>query len=233
MRRRHGTPSWAAVGLILSWSAASGAQPEAESPPPEPDSTASVTSGPELAFRTGYTTGTGTIDETPLSNDIRAVIPLLFDFGYRVNEQWFIGAYAQYGFGLRGATANATCSGCVSSLSRYGLQVQYHLPRPRSLWAGLGIGRQTLNTNLDDDQERSRSHQGWELLQLQLGADIPIAEGLALGPFVSCSLSTFEHRTERCDNQQLCPRDEQEVTWNTRSWPIVWATFGVRVVLLP
>lgn len=208
------------------------AQPEDEAPP-EATTRAAPTSGPELAFRTGYTAGTGTIDDTPLANDVGAVIPLLFDFGYRLDERWLIGAYAQYGFGVRGATASAACADCVSSLVRYGLQVQYHLRRPRSLWVGLGIGRQVLNTNLDDERERSRTHQGWELLLLQLGGDIPITDGLALGPFVSCSLGTFDYRIERCENENLCPRAEREVTWDTRSWPIVWATVGIRVVLLP
>ncbi len=206
---------------------------QAEAPPPQPSAQTAATSGPELAFRTGYTAGAGTIDDTPLANQVGAVIPLLFDFGYRLDERWLIGAYAQYGFGVRGATASAACPDCITSLLRYGLQVQYHVPRARSLWVGLGIGRQTLNVNLEDDQERSQTHQGWELLQLQVGSDIPITYGLALGPFVSTSFGTFDHRIERCENEDLCPRAEREVTWDTRSWPIVWATFGVRVVLLP
>lgn len=191
--------------------------------------------GPELGFRLGITTGTGSFEPGhALHDDVAGLLPLWVDAGYRFLDRWFVGAYWQYGIGLSSSTSKALCDTCVHSNIKYGLQVNYSfltIERTR-VWAGLGFGRHSFET-VDEKTKRGMSFTGWEPLSVHLGSSWRPTDGVEIGPFFSWSYSTISSRTNVCyeADQRRCPPEQE--TELPDGGPIWWTTFGVRAVFLP
>lgn len=192
--------------------------------------------GPEFAVRAGYATALGRVERgEPIRNSMAGAIPLWVDVGYRLNQSWFVGVYGHYGLGIDSATSVSDCSSCQHTWVRFGAQAQYRwlLDRTRALWVGLGVGRESLNTSIDQQLSSSRSVTGWELLNLQFGCDFRPTTGLSLGPYFSLSFDAYTEKNERCGDND-CPRAERNVTSGLdQSGVHSWVNAGMRVVLLP
>lgn len=192
--------------------------------------------GPEFAVRAGYATALGRVERgEPIRNSMAGAVPLWVDVGYRLNQSWFVGVYGHYGLGIDSATSASDCSGCQHTWVRFGAQAQYRwlLDPTRALWVGLGVGRESLNTSIDQRLSSSRSVTGWELLNLQFGSDFRPTTGLSLGPYFSLSFDAYTEKNQRCGDNE-CPRAERNVTSGLDSSGVhSWVNAGMRVVLLP
>jgi len=194
-----------------------------------------VTWGPELGARAGYATGFGRVEPSKrLQHTVAGAVPLWLDVGFRINRRWLVGGYGHYGLALASATSQTRCPDCQHTWVRYGVQAQYRFydAGRRNMWLGLGTGREVLNTSIDEYEESSRSIRGWEIINLQLGSEIHVVEGLGIGPYLSFSVDSFGSKLERCRDEHLCPSDERRVQTDL-SGLHGWVNAGLRVVLLP
>jgi hypothetical protein len=158
------------------------------------------------------------------------------DVGYRIDANWFVGAYGQYALGIASETSDARCPSCQHSWIRWGLQAQrrWVLNPKHALWVGLGVGQQFVNTSISGVISRSRSTRGWELMNAQFGVELQPTRGLAIGPYFSGSLGTFVERSERCTSQDTCPSSERQVQIELEDPSVhAWLNLGLRIVLQP
>jgi uncharacterized repeat protein (TIGR01451 family)/uncharacterized repeat protein (TIGR02543 family) len=146
-----------------------------------------------LGLRIGYASASGSaITGSPMSEGVSSGTPIQVDLGWRLIDHLTLGAY----YAWAPASAGSLCSAgsCSASFQRLGVQASWRFDRLFGLipWAGAGVGweQSTMkSTQGSDTLELVRS--GWELLNLQLGADLPVAERFAVGPFLQVSLARY------------------------------------------
>lgn len=153
---------------------------------------------PELGLRTGWGVPFGEyVSGARLSEYYQGQAPLWVDAGVRLNRHLFVGGYFAYGVGRM---ADACPDDCTGSVMRFGVDAQYH-PSPDTIidpWIGLGAGYEMSRIAYHPTSSRgfppgSTMHSsGFELANVQLGADLRVADGFALGPFVSWSLGRYD-----------------------------------------
>jgi opacity protein-like surface antigen len=159
----------------------------------------------EIGLRVGYAlpfghegrTASDTSD-SKLSDDLKGMIPIQIDAGYRFNPDVYVGVFFQYGFGFVNTDATPDCgqSGISCSVSdmRLGVNVQLHLAPGQSFdpWLGLGVGYEWLFLDVSAaGNDAGVTGSGFEFANLQLGGDIVAAHNLAVGPFIGLSLGQY------------------------------------------
>jgi hypothetical protein len=147
-------------------------------------------------------------------------IPLWLDVGARLNEQFFVGAYYQYGFGILPGEVARNCdqisseadaaggtSTCNGHDMRLGAEFLYHLLPKGDVdpWAGLGVGYEWIGQSVGADVQgqsfdASETAHGFEFLNLQAGFDIPATENVGIGPFLALTLAEYAHVSESCSS---------------------------------
>ena len=119
-------------------------------------------------------------------------IPLQLDLGATLGRRWFVGAYGQYAWNLLqvgGCSIGQSCS--VTGL-RVGLQATYSFADDGGPWAGLGTGWEWMFTSFSSPSFSTRLDvSGWEYAIFQGGWDVPVAQGLRVGPYASASIGEF------------------------------------------
>jgi len=174
-----------------------------------------------------------------LLDDTHGVIPLWLDVGYRWSAHWMVGGYVMAGLVLpKTAADNDPLGGgcpkgfdCSAFGVRAGLQVQYRLApgEPLDPWLGLGVGYEWIESSVEGELlsfpfDASFTHSGPDLLHLQGGLDVAIAEDASLGPFLSLSAMRYTAcSAELSDDDADCQLSEQ--SWHG------WLVFGVRGAL--
>jgi outer membrane protein W len=131
-----------------------------------------------------------------LSSDLKAIIPIAIDAGYRINPNVYVGLLFQYGFGIAN-TDSAPCNAgvsCSGSDLRLGIDLHFHFAPGQSFdpWLGVGAGYEWLF--LDESEggvDASGTATGFEFGNVQLGGDIPVAPNFAIGPFVGLSFGQY------------------------------------------
>lgn len=169
--------------------------------------------GFEAGLRTGYgiPLGKAADPDGDLSEGVSGKVPIWIDLGYRALPELFVGLYAQYGFGFVGSSLEAACDSpgvdCSTSIVRLGAQLHYH-PAPRGSvdpWIGLGFGYEWATWGTEaGGAEVSFSSRGFELLNLQLGLDVPVATNFYIGPAVSFSLGQYDSLAVDCSGVADC-----------------------------
>lgn len=165
----------------------------------------------EIGVRVGYALPFGhegstatDPDNTKLSDDVKGMLPLEIDAGYRVNPSVYVGLSFQYGFGFVNSdnSANAECgqsgTSCSSSDIRLDVNLQLHLAPGQTFdpWLGLGVGYEWLAFDVSvGGVDAGVTGSGFELANLQLGGDFVAAPNLAVGPFVGLSLGQYRTAT--------------------------------------
>ncbi len=165
----------------------------------------------QLGLRVGWASAMGDALETKgtsmtpsqtvkMSDWIEAQIPLQLDVGYRVTPEITVGAYGSYGFGDTGGQYVDACRiygwDCSASVVRAGVEATYAFTKvsPRIVpWAGLGAGyewAESVAKRAGSENVRTR-YEGWELLDLQAGADYRVSASFAVGPYVMYSLGRY------------------------------------------
>jgi opacity protein-like surface antigen len=204
--------------------------------------------GVELGARLGYAFSAGHVGAPPNGTDVNlgdyvgGQFPIWLDAGYRFNRELYLGGYFQYGFGVINDDRQDLCRSanvdCSASDLRLGIMGRYHLPLswPLSPWVGLGIGyewgsySQHFSAQLLNNPNVDRTWSGFELANLQLGADYPIAHRVSLAPFVSVSLGQFRHlSTTTTIGNSSTTTDEDLAKTSLHEWILI----GVRVAFAP
>jgi hypothetical protein len=149
-------------------------------------------SGFTFALRTGYAVpfgdawqdGSGT--GKPFSELVSGNIPIWIDAGYRVDPNFHIGAYFDYGVAFA-QVCNAN-QNCLASDIRLGAQVAYHVLPGAAIdpWVAIGFGYEWLSIS------GFGLLRGWEFFNVQVGADFPVGRAYAFGPFVAVSAGQFD-----------------------------------------
>ena len=150
-----------------------------------------------FGLRLGFATAAGSaVKGSPMSEGVRSAIPLQLDAGYRILPFLAAGAYVAWA----PATVGSLCGGgtCSASMLRAGVQAEWRFPRMLGLdpWLGAGLGWESsqFKSRIGIDRlEVTRS--GWEYLNLQLGANLPVKEKLSVGPFLQLSVGRYGSQT--------------------------------------
>lgn len=165
-----------------------------------------------------------------LSDGIRSQVPLQIDAAYRLSKEWALGAYFSYGVGQNGTGLQGDCSAiganCSSSDVRLGLQVFYSFSQvsPSLVpWAGAGIGYEwtTIEQTGGGSPDVTGTLSGWELLNLQIGADFVIQPQFAFGPFVMISIAQYSNSEARIGGQTVSQSISNKAMHE-------WLGFGIR-----
>ncbi len=186
-------------------------------------------SGFSAALRLGYAFPLGSADATAtLSSIFSGSVPIWIDAGWRLDPSWFVGAFFQYGFGIvssRWQSPTCTISGvsCSGSVIRFGGEAIW-TPSPQATfapWLGAGIGYEISRAQasaLGATQART-TLEGFEFLNLQLGADYRLSPTFAVGPYVALSLAEYSEQSEVGSSGSIADRKLHE-----------WLQLGLRGV---
>jgi hypothetical protein len=176
----------------------------------------------------GQTPGDLTNDK--LSSDLKAIIPIAIDAGYRISPNVYVGLLFQYGFGIVNSDSTTGCSGtgvsCSGSDLRLGADLHFHFAPGQSFdpWLGVGAGYEWLFLDATAaGLDVSGTASGFEFGNVQLGGDIPIAPSFAIGPFASFSFGEYSNVSTSQGGTSL------DMTITSKSFH-EWLEFGVRGV---
>jgi len=156
-------------------------------------------SGIELGVRVGYGLPLGTaygvagLPNTKLSDLISGMIPFWADVGYRIDPNWYVGGFFQFGLGF---VPSSLCPGisCSENDLRFGLDVHYHFLPAGTFdpWVGIGAGYEIFNLSASSSGvSGSASTNGWEFGNAQLGLDFKLSPEVGVGPFVTFTVAQF------------------------------------------
>jgi opacity protein-like surface antigen len=173
-------------------------------------STAAAQHGPELGVRTGYAFAAGHTGALANSNDqklgdwISGQVPIWIDAGYRFNPLFYLGLYAQYGFGFVNDDQQTGCRNsnvdCSASDTRFGIMGRFHFAPAWQLspWVGAGFGYEwahlssTASSTLGSAKVELKG-SGFEIANLQVGLDWAVASHVVLAPFLSLSFGQYRY----------------------------------------
>jgi hypothetical protein len=136
----------------------------------------------------------------PFDKEFLNAFPVMVEGGYRLASGLTVGGYLMYGPAeVHGAAMNGGCgeypTHCdAGRTTRLGLQLTYHLLRftPFTPWIGAGTGYEWASFDVKDAEGSGTvTYKGWELANLQLGADWAIGPRFSVGPFASMSWARF------------------------------------------
>ncbi len=181
----------------------------------------------EMGARLGYGFPFGALDATPpggnpASERMRRLligqVPLWLDVGVRLQKQFFIGGYVQYGIGILPKNVSDECntlqtevdaaggtSTCKGFDTRLGAEFLYHLMPTGDVdpWLGVGIGYEWAGESIGFDAQGQsinttvKAH-GFEFLNFQAGFDIPATETVGIGPFLMFTLAQYSNVSVGC-----------------------------------
>jgi len=118
--------------------------------------------------------------------------------GWRFDPSTYLGAYFEYAPGfVKDCPAGVSCS---ASDLRLGVIFLYHFAPAAAFdpWAGIGIGYEWLNLGVAGIDV---GYHGWEFFNLQLGGDVALGSGFALGPYVAFGLGQYSRVTASLGSQ--------------------------------
>jgi len=191
----------------------------------------------QIGLRLGYgvpfgKTGRTVTDQVDddLSASIKGQIPIGLDVGYLATPQFYIGLALQYGFGLIGSSGAGLCDqsgvSCSTSDTSRGVGAQFHLNPAAGFdpWIGLGLAYEWVDFSASfGGRSASSSGSGLQYVNVQLGGDVSVAPGVAVGPFVSFAAGQYFTVSQ----QQPGTTISQDIT--DKSFH-EWLLFGVRGV---
>jgi len=159
-------------------------------------------SGFEFGVRVGYGLPLGNaygipvgsaVQNTKWSDLISGMIPFWADVGYRIDPNWYVGGFFQFGLGF---VPSGLCQGasCSTNDLRFGLDIHYHFLPAEAFdpWVGIGAGYEIWNLSVSSGGvSGSASTNGWEFGNAQLGLDYKFSPEFGVGPFVTFTVAQF------------------------------------------
>jgi hypothetical protein len=203
-------------------------------------------SGLEFGVRTGYAFSAGHLGAAPgeaddrVSDWVTGQLPLWVDAGYRFNPFFYLGGYFQYGFSSVNDDQRSLCRNanvdCSASDVRLGIMGRYHLAPawPLAPWVGLGLGYEwgafSVHQSALGNSDTDSSWSGFEILNLQAGADYRLGRGFVLAPFISFSLGQYQSRKDTTTVGSITTSTEQDLEHKSFH---EWILLGVRAAFTP
>jgi len=182
-------------------------------PPTGPTGSSTATEGIhglELGVRAGYGVPLGTAgDNNSFSDGIKGMIPFWADVGYRIDSNWYLGGFFQFGLGFVGNKilgCNVPGISCSVNDLRFGLNIHYHILPNQTLdpWVGIGAGYEIVNISASTQgASASLSTRGWEFGNAQLGLDYKFSSSFGAGPFVTFTVAQFSDQSASVNGQDV------------------------------
>jgi hypothetical protein len=157
-----------------------------------------------LGARLGYAIAGGdAVKDGKMTDVIKGDIPIQLDVGYNLTKELNVGAFFSYGFGMLNSDIKDECDAdnidCSTHNMRLGVQGTFAFEdlNPQFVpWLGFGIGYEWATLKqAQGSQEATITYKGFELANLQLGADFKASPQLRFGPYVSYSFGQFSKAT--------------------------------------
>jgi hypothetical protein len=156
--------------------------------------------GVDLGARVGYAIPFGGLDGNrgSLGGWVSGAVPVIIEAGYRFDRRFSVGPYFQIAFAQVKNNTNTGCgagSDCSGWIVRAGVQGLYHLNLASRIepWVGLGLGYEyTTYSGTIGNIGFSGTASGWEFVNLQVGGDVPLGQGMAVGPFIGFTLARYD-----------------------------------------
>jgi hypothetical protein len=202
--------------------------------------------GFEIGVRTGYAFSAGHLGAPPNGTDndlgdyVSGQMPLWLDVGYRLIPELYLGGYFQYGFGFVNDDRQDLCRNanvdCSASDIRLGVMGRYHFAPLWQLspWLGLGIGYEwgafSLHQSLIGTSNTDSSWSGFELVNLQAGADFHLSPRTVLAPFVSFSLGQYRSTSTTTTTANTTTTTDQDLAKKSLH---EWILIGLRFAFGP
>jgi hypothetical protein len=153
--------------------------------------------GLELGVRVGYGVPFGkSINDTNWSDNISGMIPFWADVGYRIDSNWYLGGFFQYGLGFLPSGLCPTGLSCSTYDLRFGANLHYHFLPNQTLdpWVGIGAGYEISTISVSaQGSSASTSVNGFEFGNAQLGLDYKISSAFGIGPFATFTVAQFSN----------------------------------------
>jgi len=160
-----------------------------------------------------------------LSDNVKTLLPIWIDGGYRFNSRFFLGLSFQYGFGFVNKDQNGFCNQAASDCSahniRVGINLLYHFLPDAGFdpWVGFGLGYEWLSTSRTlGGIDLSTGASGTEFANLQVGGDIGAGSSLKIGPFISFSFGSYGDQSVSQGNRTF---DANVVDHSVHEWLIL------------
>ncbi len=167
-----------------------------------------ASAGPALALRLGYDVSAGNAaagpagapgEATPMSEVAKSAIPIQLDALWKFGSSFSMGAYYGFGFARPSGAIADRCTGLDASCStwtmRTGIEAEWAFSDVAAWWApwvGTGLGYAWAYDTVSAAGQSSRQNiSGWELLNLEVGADAKVTSHLWLGPYLSLRYSQY------------------------------------------
>lgn len=134
------------------------------------------------------------IAATKLSDIFSGQVPVQLDAMYRIDRNWSLGLYFQYGFAF---VASGTCPSGISCSAhdlRFGGQVQYRFDGQGFMpWLGVGIGGEWATvTASSGGVSADIDISGFEFANLQVGGDWLASPMFRVGPFLQVTFAQYD-----------------------------------------
>ena len=144
----------------------------------------------ELGVGFGYAQGFGDVgDNAPSLTDTgRAGFSGELDLGWRIDPNWLVGMYGTFAWISNGDNAQGAKNNWTTTA---GVQGNYHFLPGQGVdpWIGLGAGWRGYFVRRGSTGDDAR--HGIDFARVQVGVDIPVANGLAISPFVGATGTIF------------------------------------------
>jgi hypothetical protein len=155
--------------------------------------------GIDLGVRIGYAIPFGDIDHDrgSLAGWVSGALPVMIEAGYEFDRHFTVGPYFQFAFAQMKEDTSTRCasdSGCSGWIVRSGLQGFYNLSVARLVvpWVGLGLGYEwTDYSGTIGNIGFSGSASGFEFVNVQVGGDFPLGQGMKVGPYIAFSVARY------------------------------------------
>jgi hypothetical protein len=122
-----------------------------------------------------------------LTDSAGAGTSLELDLGWRIDPHFLVGVY---GTGAWFSTGDAPGNAFNNWSATAGVQGNYHFLPGESLdpWIGIGAGWRGYWVNRPEGRD---SRHGLDVARLQVGLDVPVAQGVTVSPFVGAAATLF------------------------------------------
>ncbi len=143
----------------------------------------------EVAIGAGYSQGVGNVGSgvPSLTDSGGAGTSLELDLGWRIDPHFLVGVYSS---GAWLSTGDASGNAFNNWTATAGVQGNYHFLPGESFdpWVGLGTGWRGYWVNRPQGRD---SRHGLDLARVQVGVDVPVADGITVSPFIGASATLF------------------------------------------
>ncbi len=197
------------IGVLLLGTTAFAQDPLLPATGPAGGSASSEGNGIEFGVRVGYGVPFGTSDDSQkMSDAIKGMIPFWADVGYRIDPNWYLGGFFQFGLGLVPSSLGCSAQGvsCSEYDLRFGVNVHYHFLPAQTLdpWVGIGAGYEILHLSASSQGGSATvSTNGFEFGNVQLGLDYKISPAFGVGPFVTFTIAQFSDASASLNGQDV------------------------------